>query len=501
MKVMIRFRLLIYGLILLFLLITPIFASTQDGDFISLPADKILRISRTSVDFEHHDILEISAEVESFHHWEDDSWEVPLAAVLVGFEEVVATLKDGVIIRFDVYDPLYIRNVRVAISTENFAHLEHEKLRFSPTSKLYVEERGTGRGFKVEEGESIEVYVKDSKLSIIDSKGTVWGFEQSVNLHTDSQGMIQIDSFKRGTTHKFSPQYRGRFELSLIDENRFLAINEINLEDYLYQVVPSEMTYTWPLEALKAQAVAARTYAVAQVIYSRRGHLGYHVSDSTNSQVYNNQPERPSTTQAIKETKGQILTKDDGTISSTYYHSTSPRTPLTTGSIWKNRDDLSLEGNSPWYRWQCTLNSEQLKSSIQQATDKNLGEIVGLEIYARDELGRVTALRVLGTNGKEIIEGELTIRYALKPSSLGRINDTVGKQALLPSAFFFFEPQYDGEEKLKAVTFYGGGSGHGLGMSQWGAKGMAEAGHSYLDILEKYYPEATLITHREQLRY
>lgn len=501
MKAMIKFNFLVYVLMVSLLFSAPILASTDNVGSIALPSDKILRISESTVDFEYHGIWKISDEIEAFHHWQDDSWSVPLGAVLVGFEDVVATVRNGEIIKFDVYDPLYIRNVRVAISTGDFTKIEHEEIHFSPTSRLYIEERGTGRGFNIEKGEVIKAFVQEGDLHLTDSEGNVWRFEQNVNIHADPGGMIQIDSFQRGTTLKFYPQYRGRFELTLVDEKHFLAINEISLEEYLYQVVPSEMIYTWPLEALKAQAVAARTYAVAQVIYSRRGHLGYHVSDNTNSQVYNNQPERASTTQAIKETDGQILIKEDGTISSTYYHSTSPRTSLTANSIWKNRDGLSLEGNSPWYRWQCTLDTGELQSSIQPALPKNLGEIVGLEIDKRDEMGRVIALRVLGTEGKEIIEGELNIRYALKPPSLDRINDTLRNQSLLPSAFFFFEEQYDSEGNLKDITFYGGGSGHGLGMSQWGAKGMAEAEYNYLDILGKYYPESILISHLEQLRY
>ena len=77
----------------------------------------------------------------------------------------------------------------------------------------------------------------------------------------------------------------------------------------------------------------------------------------------------------------------------------------------------------------------------------------------------------------------------------------MGRQSLLPSALFFMEFDRDSQGKLRSVTFYGGGSGHNLGMSQWGAKGMAEAGFDYLSILSKYYSEAHLITHSEQLRY
>ena len=466
-----------------------------------LPADRVLRISPEQVEFEHHGFLPISTEVECYHHWEDESFSVPLAAVLVGFAEVVATLEQGEIVRLDVYDPLYIRTMLVAITTDQFRSIEHESLKFSPTSKLYVEEKGTGRGFVVHEGEEIEVYAHDSKLHMIDARGHLWVFGPRIYLWPDLKGLIQINSFQRGTGTKFYPQYRGRFELAIIEPERFLTINEVGLEEYLYQVVPSEMPITWPLEALKAQAVAARTYAVAQVVYSRQGHLGFHVSDSTNSQVYNNQPEAASTTAAIQATAGQILAKGDGTIGSTYFYSTSSRGVLTNLAQWTKTDELGLEGNSPWYRWQCTLTADELTKLLHPVVGKEVGNILGLKVVERDELGRVTILGVQGTAGEATISGELNIRTTLKPSSLKRGKDTLTNLSLLPSAFFFMETKQNQQGALQSITFYGGGSGHGLGMSQWGAKGMAEAGFSYLDILEKYYPEAHLMTHSEQLRY
>lgn len=467
---------------------------------LALPADKIMRISQSQVEFEHHGILPISPEVLAYQHWEDEIWPIPLAAVLVGFEEVVPTLLAGEIIRFDVYDPLYIRTIRVAISTEQFAAIEHGELIFSPTSRLYVEEKGTGRGFQLNAQEEMVVVVRDGKFHVQDGKGNPWQFDQRLYLWADAEGLIQINSFQRGTGTQFYPRYRGRFELVALDDS-FLAINEVSLEDYLIQVVPSEMPITWPLEALKAQAVAARTYAVAQAIYSRQGHLGFHVADSTNSQVYNNQPEAGSTTRAIMETAGQILANPDGTISSTYFFSTSPRTVLTDLAQWKDTTELVLEGNSPWFRWKCTFTQAELTKLSHSLFSDNIGEITALEVEERDQRGRVTSLAIVGTQGREVISGELNIRRAFKPARLERVKDTLTNQSLLPSALFFIEHELGSSGQLQAVTIYGGGSGHNLGMSQWGAKGMAEAGFDYITILNTYYPEAHLITHSEQLRY
>lgn len=468
---------------------------------LELPGDKVLRISTSEVEFEHHGRLPIIPEVEAYHHWGEDIWPVPLGAVLVGFEDVVATIYQGAVIRFDVYDPLFIRTMRVALSTDQFRGIEHETLLLKPTSRLFVEEKGTGRGFMLDASGEVSVTVQDGAFYILDQKGTLWEFGQRLYVWPDPGEMIQVRSFKRGAGNQFYPTYRGRFELSVAGENSFLAINEIALEEYLYQVVPSEMPFSWPLEALKAQAVAARTYAVAQVIYSRQGARGFHVTDSTNSQVYNNQPEAAPTTRAIRETAGQILVKEDETISSTYYYSTSPGRVLDSKQAWQDTSALALEGNSPWFRWRTTFSTSELAALLKPLFSHDLGEVKGLEVAIRDSLGRVTSLRVVGTKGEGTINGELSIRSALRPSSLRRLNDTLGRQSLLPSALFFLEDERDNQGKLQSVTLYGGGSGHNLGMSQWGAKGMAEADYDYVSILSKYYSEAHLITHSEQLRY
>jgi len=481
----------------LFLFILSFFGIAA-GAALKLPADRILRISGDSVEFEHHGSLPLSEAAEAFHHWEGEALAVPLDAVKVGFKEVAATLKKGEVFRLDVYDPLYIKTILVALTTDEFRSIEHKELSFTPTSKLFVEEKGTGRGFIVEEGEEAVVYAKEGKLLFKDGKGGLWEFAQRLYLSAPAGGLIQINTFLRGTTTKFYPRYRGRFELSICGEEHFLAINEVDLEEYLYQVVPSEMPKSWPLEALKAQAVAARTFAVAQAVYSRQGHLGYHVRDDTSSQVYNNQPEAEAASQAIDETAGLILAQKDGTIGSAYFYSTSAGGSLETLAEWENTELWAAEGNSPWFRWQCTFSQEDLKELFK---NEGLGEILGLKITERDDRGRVSALEVKGTLKSVVVRGELTIRNALAPKKLVRLADVLTNEALLPSAFFLVEQSRDEKGRLKSAVLYGGGSGHGLGMSQWGAKGLAEAGFDYESILKRYYPNTRLLTHSERLRY
>lgn len=118
------------------------------------------------------------------------------------------------------------------------------------------------------------------------------------------------------------PSYRGQMEL-LRAESGLVVVNEVLLEEYLYSVVPSEMPSRYPAEALKAQAICARTYAYGHMEHAGYPQYGAHVDDSTTYQVYNNILEQESTTTAAKETYGQLLFKEPGALAGTYYYSTS----------------------------------------------------------------------------------------------------------------------------------------------------------------------------------
>lgn len=118
------------------------------------------------------------------------------------------------------------------------------------------------------------------------------------------------------------PSYRGSMEF-LRTEDGVVLVNEVLLEEYLYSVVPSEMPHTYPAEALKAQAVSARTYAYNSMEHAGYPGYGAHVDDSTSYQVYNNILEQESTTTAVKDTYGQVLLTEDGVPADAFYYSTS----------------------------------------------------------------------------------------------------------------------------------------------------------------------------------
>lgn len=119
-------------------------------------------------------------------------------------------------------------------------------------------------------------------------------------------------------------------------------VNELPLEEYLYSVVPSEMPASYPLEALKAQAICARTYAYGHMSRAGYPRYGAHVDDSTSYQVYNNITEADSATTAVKETYGQMILTDEGTVANTYYYSTSCGVG-TTANVWKTAEAEALD--------------------------------------------------------------------------------------------------------------------------------------------------------------
>lgn len=353
-----------------------------------------------------------------------------------------------------------------------------------------------------------------------------------------------------------TPAYRGCMEL-LGTEEGIVVINEVLLEEYLYSVVPSEMPSKYPPEALKAQAVCARTYAYGHMEHAGWPGYGAHVDDSTSYQVYNNILEQESTTTAVKETYGQLLYTDAGKLAGTYYYSTSCGVG-SDANVWKteaaptltylkakalsraamaggetgdlgealkdeetfaafittvNQDDF--EAGEGWYRWTYqveNLDREHMLEALQKryAANSRLvltwkdGEYVSQEIEELDEIkelaiekrgsGGVADELVIETKSQKIkVISEHNIRYVLSAEDVKVVRQDGSKVAasLLPSGFFIITA---GKENGTVVryTLTGGGFGHGVGMSQNGARAMAMAGYSAGEILLYFYENCSI---------
>jgi stage II sporulation protein D len=265
-------------------------------------------------------------------------------------------------------------------------------------------------------------------------------------------------------------RYRGKLKIEKGVGNGVSVINVVPLEEYLRSVVPMEMPPGWPAEALKAQAVVSRTYAVYQIEQNRNRE--YDICATRFSQVYGGMAaEAENTNQAIFETKGKVLTYRGSPVLA-YFHSNSGGITEDARSVWMAdipylravRDNYSIDAPNTF--WTLFLRFDD----IQKALNRNgihTGPIKSLEPHEISHSGRVNKVRIFHSGGKKIISGH-TFRIYLDPS-------------LLKSTLFTMTEVWNG------IRFEGKGNGHGVGMSQWGACEMAKAGYPWRDILLHYY--------------
>lgn len=437
--------------------------------------------------------------------------------------------------------------IRVQIKNSDYAGAYHDMVTLSCDTDYTVRYMADG---------SLAEEVHRAGESITVNRDSAWfsgGDDRIYIVPSALTGRISLSSVKRS---QGVPSYRGTMEICRMEEG-LAVINEVLLEEYLYAVIPSEMPAGYPLEALKAQAICARTYAYSHLLSPGLPDAGAHVDDSTSYQVYNNIAEQNGTTTAVKETAGLLL-YGNGVPVNTYYYSTS----CGFGSdehVWKseNAPELSyltaasvsregvegkesiytaesmreeamfaqfldyppesdFEKEEAWYRWTYTvqdIKEEQMLKVLQNRYAANSKLILTLkgDSYVSEpveELGTVKNIEVLSRNAggvadELLIEGEaavykviseLNIRYVLcdgQTQVLRQDGSAVDMKSLLPSAFFVVSPvQNDGS--MVGYEIYGGGFGHGAGMSQNGAKNMAEAGYTAQQILEFFYKDSSI---------
>src|SRR5437868_8182430 len=266
----------------------------------------------------------------------------------------------------------------------------------------------------------------------------------------------------------------GRLEV-FVDRGALVAVNSVDLEQYVAAVVASEVPPTWPAEALRAQAVAARTFAVAQKVAQgpgARAHLGASVLD----QVYRNaaRPPRPAL-DAARATAGEVLTFGAAPIAAWFsascggvsesaeaaFHLDSGAAPYLRGS----------EPDDDERGWTVRIPLAQITSALRKARRMH-AEVRGLAVESRTASGRTLGLAVETTAGR-------------RPLLAVELRQLLG-YSRLPSLLFEVSPEGG------VAVFRGRGSGHGVGLCQWGARARALAGGTYRDILAHYYPGAEI---------
>lgn len=425
--------------------------------------------------------------------------------ILVGYHMQEFVVADGEICAALTTERPEIDNIRVLLMTDQFASLFHSEITLS-CDTMAVLEYGDEQDRKTQSvaaGESVTIKTGDSRLE----GGRI------VFRSANEGGMITVESLTRA---QGTPVYPGHMEITS-EEDGLLLLNEVDLEEYLKRVVPSEMPPTYEIEALKAQAICARTYAWRQIQGSAYSEYGAHVDDSTNFQVYNNTNVFEITNAAVNETFGQLLAYN-GTPIETFYYSTSAG-HSTDGSVWgadpsqtpylravsindagQTMDLTSNEAFSEFimdldvdaydsdfamFRWNTATTSEILAEKIG-----GVGRITGLTVTERGPGGIARGLKVVGTEGSKTFSGQSQIRSILGNTALvynRKDGSTYTGWDTLPSAFIYIENSGTDENQVTSFAIYGGGYGHGAGMSQNAAQGMAQEGKTCAEILNFFY--------------
>lgn len=298
-------------------------------------------------------------------------------------------------------------------------------------------------------------------------------------------------------------QYRGIMEMYPLSNGDFNIINVLNLEEYLFSVVPAEMPAWWPAEAIKAQIIAARSYALSNLKKHARG--GYDLCDTVHCAAYNGvKSETSKTNQLIIETLGEVAIfngKPIGAVFSSNSGGYSEKSeeiwgyenvylkgannmlnndyefPLEPYELeqWLIEEPASFSNNSSYagyntYRWIKILDSAYF---IEKYNLKGLKDVIPV---GRTEGGTVNKVIIKGSERKVETSGD-SIR-----SSLGG----------LKSNRFVMEKVYSNDNKIDKVIFYGSGWGHHVGMDQTGAAGMAAENYNYKEIIKHFYQETSV---------
>ncbi len=393
-----------------------------------------------------------------------------------------------------------------------------------------------------------QAQIKVATLEALGKTSTILSISNKISLYVDNKVYLifgnetlkpQVATYVPSTYMNISNNlnYRGAIQFNLL--NGFVQpVNVVALEHYLYGLVPSEMPASWHAEALKAQAVAARTYAYSATVTSKHSADGYHLCDTTHCQVYkgvNNEFATSNT--AVDNTKG-IVAYNNNSLIEALFSSSNGGSTANSEDVWANtisylraKADPYETNDSSWTR---TFSQSEL-TTLVAAKQANLGVVQSVSIEQTDTFGRATALTFVCSNGTYTVKKDAirsffssTTDGSLRSTNFkiasnistsnvsvnnnidnlviytnGAIVDYTGGMTIVTSTGVSTSNDIATNvvDSTGTITTYGKGEatstgslvlsgkgyGHGVGMSQFGAKGMAEQGFTYDQILGFYF--------------
>ncbi len=332
-----------------------------------------------------------------------------------------------------------------------------------------------------------------TKYSIKNTNGKVFILPKEFNLIIKNNDNRGVWLGKR--------RYAGELRVS-IKNDKLQVINHIEIDKYLRSVVGSEMPKEFPLAALQAQAVASRTYAM-QLLNKKKD---FDIKATEDSQVYLGlESETPITRKAVRSTKSLVMIYQGKLINAVFHSSSGGRTEAS-GNVWKYQfpyliSVIDYDQNSPKYKWSREIPSAKLDDIFNE-----LGGINSIKIIKKTKSNRVLKVLIYGPKGKKIFDGK-TLRKNLNLKSTKFdldlvLRDVSNEREIYETDYYINDPSLGLDKELDQeftpqalppitneyfLLIKGLGAGHGVGMSQWGAKNMADKGASFRKILRHYY--------------
>jgi len=343
--------------------------------------------------------------------------------------------------------------IRVLISKNNIIRIRSDKsIPLTIEGKFFSNKKIKGLTLK-NNGNRIILFFDKNKQKKYDLKSN-----QQFQIRSSDRRGIWVDQ----------KRYSGKINLIILDSG-ILVVNVLGIENYLNSVVGSEMPTKWPMEALKAQAIASRTYALKQ-----KGNNLFDIDSTQMNQVYNGLESRTfKTSAAVKSTRSLVLTYNNKLINA-LFHSSSGGMTENSQDVWKNKYPYlssvkDYDKDNPKLKWQQEFSNEELINLFPK-----IGGLENIEILNITSTGRIKNVKLIGAYASDQMSGvDLRKRLGLK-SNFVRFR-------------FFEEDQNNKFPVKKGLIVFGKGSGHGVGMSQWGAKYMASKGQKAEKILKHFY--------------
>ncbi|MBR6524031.1 MAG: SpoIID/LytB domain-containing protein [Clostridia bacterium] len=385
-------------------------------------------------------------------------------------------------------------------------------LYYESTAKESVE-IWSGDGFETDAAEDLGVALV---ATVLDGNIMLYNMARDTLIYAGVYGNEVRAVARNGVFTIDGKAYRGNV-IFRPHNGKITVINEVMIDDYLRGVIAGEMPSSWPKEALKAQAVAARCFALGAL--NKHADYGFDVCSTTNCQVYGGiDSEKESTNYAVEETAG-IVALYDGKIVNTLFSSSNGGYVEASENVWGGsypyfqtfKDEFEKTDDISGAVWTYEISPGELKDKLAE-NGVDIGDILNMEVVKTSESGRVLEVKITGTKGtksytKSSARTFLGLRsqlYTITAPGGGNIHclgangqtTLTGKYYVLTDDGLNIRSTPSGGSKF---VISGRGYGHGVGMSQWGAKHMSEKGYSFEDILKYYFKGIELRSYTEAI--